>query len=537
MRLDKERCMRKRNVFTALAAAAMMLQLVGGTGISGAQVTPDVAFSFSPTSGTAGTKIVFAGTGCPHVAPTPQRDFDGIVFLTQGSANPVPGTSVNFVSDADGKFTPQIDTTGLAPGQYTTFAVCATTSKGGPGSPFTVTVPVVPGSTYFPLVPGRVLDTRTGAGVGGAINPIGTGGQIDVKVTDTLGVPAANVTAVALNVVATNASGPASFLTVWPTGQPRPLASNLNFVPGVSVPNLVIARVGVDGKVSLYNNLGSVNVAADIQGYFLGDATGSSYVALPPSRILDTRNGTGGTSSPIGQGGTIELKVTDVGGVPAAGGTAVALNVTATNVSGAESFLTVWPSGTSRPLASNLNFIQGQTVPNLVIARVGDGGKISIYNNVGTVDVVADTQGWFNAQVAPASLPTGASQYFPANPARILDTRTGVGVPGGAMGQLGTGGTLDIQVTGAGGVPATATAVVLNVTAADSPGPDSYLTVYPTGFPKPLASNLNFVAGQTVPNLVIARIGTGGKVTIYNNLGSTVVIADVQGWFTALPTT
>src|SRR4051812_41389955 len=176
MRLDKERCMRKRNVFTALAAAAMMLQLVGGTGISGAQVTPDVAFSFSPTSGTAGTKIVFAGTGCPHVAPTPQRDFDGIVFLTQGSANPVPGTSVNFVSDADGKFTPQIDTTGLAPGQYTTFAVCATTSKGGPGSPFTVTVPVVPGSTYFPLVPGRVLDTRTGAGVGGAINPIGTGG-------------------------------------------------------------------------------------------------------------------------------------------------------------------------------------------------------------------------------------------------------------------------------------------------------------------------------------------------------------------------
>jgi hypothetical protein len=129
-----------------------------------------------------------------------------------------------------------------------------------------VTLPVIPGSTYFPLVPGRVLDTRTGAGTGGTINPIGAGGQIDVKVTDTLGVPAANVTAVALNVVATNATGPASFLTVWPTGQARPLASNLNFVPGVSVPNLVIARVGVDGKISLYNNLGSVNVAADIQG-------------------------------------------------------------------------------------------------------------------------------------------------------------------------------------------------------------------------------------------------------------------------------
>ncbi len=522
--------MRKRNVFTTLAAAVMVLQLVSGAGPSGAQVTPEVAFTFSPTSGPAGTKIVFAGTGCPHDAT---KTLDGLVFLsTQGSSSAIAGTTVNFTSDADGKFTPQIDTTGLAPGQYVPWAVCANTSKGGPGSIFTVNVPVIPGSTYFPLVPARVLDTRTGAGVGGAVNPIGTGGQIDVKVTDTLGVPASNVTAVALNVVATNATGPASYLTVWPTGQARPLASNLNFVPGVSVPNLVIARVGVDGKVSLYNNLGSVNVAADIQGYFLGDASGSSYIALPPARILDTRNGTGGTAAPVGPGGTIELKVTDAGGVPAAGGTAVAINVTATNVSGVESFLTVWPSGSNRPLASNLNFIQGQTVPNLVIARVGDGGKIAIYNNLGNVDVVADTQGYFAAPVASGTALPG-SQYFPANPARILDTRDGTGVPGNAMGQLGTGGTLDVQVTGAGGVPANATGVVLNVTAADSPGPDSYLTVYPTGFPRPLASNLNFVAGQTVPNLVIARIGTGGKVTIYNNLGSTVVVADVQGWFTA----
>ncbi|HWI05559.1 MAG TPA: hypothetical protein VNT52_17265, partial [Acidimicrobiales bacterium] len=288
---------------------------------------------------------------------------------------------------------------------------------------------------------------------------------------------------------------------------------------------------GIDGKVSMYNNLGSVNVAADIQGYFQGDTTGSTYIPLAPARILDTRVGTGGTSAPVGPGGTIELKVTDAGGVPAAGGTAVALNVTATNVSGLESYLTVWPSGSSRPVASNLNFIQGQTVPNLVIARVGAEGRISIYNNVGNVDVVADTQGYFAAPVEAPPLP--GSVYYPANPARILDSRTGLGVPGGHQGQLGTASTIDVQVTGQGGVPANATSVVLNVTAADSPGPDSYLTVYPTGTARPLASNLNFVAGQTVPNLVIAKIGSGGRVTIYNNLGSTVVVADVQGWFTA----
>ncbi|MGI8809730.1 MAG: hypothetical protein ACR2KK_18200 [Acidimicrobiales bacterium] len=518
--------MRKRNVFTALAAAAMVLQLVAGVGPAVAQATPEVAFTFTPTNGLAGTKIQFSGTGCPHDAT---KTLDGLVFLSQGGE---PIKTTEFVSDAGGRFTPELDTTGLPPGQYTTFAVCANTSKGGPGSPFTVNVPAIQGSTYFPISPGRVLDTRDGTGTGGGVEPLTAADIIDVPITGRVGVPTTGVTAVALNVVATNATGPPSFLTVWPTGQQRPVASNLNHRPGVSVPNMVIARVGTDGKVSIFNNLGTVDVAADVQGYFLGDGTGSTYIPLAPARVLDTRSGTGGTSSPVGPGGTIELKVTDAGGVPAAGGSAVALNVTATNVSGAESFLTVWPSGFSRPVASNLNFIQGQTVPILVIARVGEGGKVSIFNNVGNVDVVADTQGYFaNPVVAPA--PPPGSQYFPTSPARILDTRDGTGVPGGATGQLGTASTLDLQVTGFGGVPNNATAVVLNVTVTDSPGPDSFLTVYPTGTIRPVASNLNFVAGQTVANLVIARIGSGGKVTIYNNLGSTFVVGDVQGWFTA----
>jgi hypothetical protein len=520
--------MRKRNVGIVLAAAAMLLQLVGSAGPAMAQAVPDVTFSFSPTSGLAGTKIAFTGTGCVHDAT---KTFDGTFFLTSNGSNPV-GATVQFVSAADGSFSGMYDTTGLAPAQYTTFAACTNTSKGGPGSPFTVTAPVIPGSTYFPLSPARILDTRDGTGTGG-VNPIGAGGVIDVKVTGVGGVPTTGVTAVALNVVTTNASGPPSYLTVWPTGASRPLASNLNFTQGVSVPNLVIARVGTDGKVSMYNNLGSVNVAADVQGWFSDPSSvGSTYVPLAPARILDTRNGTGAAQAQVGPGSTIELTVTNAAGVPASGVTAVALNVTATNVSGAESFLTVWPSGASRPVASNLNFIAGQTVPNLVIARVGDGGKISIYNNLGTVDVVADTQGYFAAPVTAPAVAPGAV-YFPQNPVRVLDSRDGTGVPGGAMGQLGTGGTLDVQVTGLAGVPANATAVALNVTAADSPGPDSYLTVYPTGTTRPLASNLNFVAGQTIPNMVIAKVGTGGKVTLYNNLGSTVVIADVQGYFTS----
>ena len=516
--------MRKRNVLTALAAAAMLLQLVGTAGPAASQ-TSEVTFSFSPTSGDPGTKIAFSGTGCPH---NPAAEFDGYFYLAQGNTNQ---TLEEFSSNAEGAFGGEYDTTGIAPGQYTTYVLCVTTEKLGFGSPYTVTAPVVPGSTYHPISPARVLDTRDGTGTGGSVNPVGEASSIDVKVTGVAGVPATGVTAVALNVTETQFTGPFSYLTVWPTGSPRPHASNLNFDPGPSVPNSVIARVGIDGKVSIYNNQGSVHVVADIQGWFSGDTSGSSYVPLAPGRILDTREGLGAPAAQVGPTGVIELGVLGVGGVPLTGVSAVVLNVTVTRATGPESYLTVWPSGSSRPTASNLNFSGGPPSTNLVIARVGEGGKVAIYNNMGSVDVVADTQGYFASPVAAdAALP--GSVYWASNPARILDTRDGTGVPGGATGQLGTQGVLDLQVTGAAGVPSNATAVVLNVTVSESPGPESYLTVWPTGTQRPHASNLNFVAGQTVPNLVIARIGTGGKVSFYNNLGSTFVIADVQGWFT-----
>jgi hypothetical protein len=521
--------MRKRNVRVGLVAAAMVLQMLAGAGAARAQ-TPAVTFGFNPISGDPGTKINFTGTGCPHNAAKP---FDGIFFLTRDNANP-SGATVQFTSDANGAFSGQYDTAGLTPAQYTTFVACTSgaTATGGPGSPFTVTVPVIPGSTYTPVSPVRVLDTRDGTGTAGVINPVGQAGVIDLKVGGVSGVPA-NATAVALNVTETGSTAPpgGSYLTVWPAGTAQPLASNLNFYAGTSMPNLVIARLGTDGKVSIYNNLGSVNVVADLQGWFVPDNTASAYTPVNPARILDTREGIGATAAQVGPGGVVELNVVGVGGVPATGVTSVVLNVTVTRDTGPESFLTVWPSGTNRPLASNLNFNSGPPATNLVIAQVGSGGKVAFYNNLGSTDVIADVQGWFAAPVASGTALPGSS-YFPISPVRVLDTRAGVGTPGGAVGQLGTQGLIDVTVAGVGGVPAGATAVVLNVTAADSPGPESFLTLFPSGTTRPVASNLNFVAGQTIPNLVIVRV-SGGKVSIYNNLGSTNVIADIQGWFVA----
>jgi len=111
---------------------------------------------------------------------------------------------------------------------------------------------------------------------------------------------------------------------------------------------------------------------------------------------LDTRVGTGAAKAPVGAGQTLVLTVASAGGLPGSGMSAVVLNITATGVT-KPGYLTAWADGASRPSTSNLNFVAGQTVPNLVIVPVG-AGKVDIYNGgSGTVQVIADTSGYFKA--------------------------------------------------------------------------------------------------------------------------------------------
>jgi hypothetical protein len=110
---------------------------------------------------------------------------------------------------------------------------------------------------------------------------------------------------------------------------------------------------------------------------------------LNPVRILDTR-----TSSPIGPNSSINLAVGGHFGVPTQA-SAIVVNATVTQGS-AQSFLTIYPEGTTRPLASNLNWVAGQTIPNLVTVKLGSGGGISIFNATGTVDVLLDLAGFYS---------------------------------------------------------------------------------------------------------------------------------------------
>jgi hypothetical protein len=235
------------------------------------------------------------------------------------------------------------------------------------------------------------MDTRNGTGVAKA--PVGAGKTVSLQVAGVNGVPAAGVTAVVLNVTATGATAN-SIVTVYPDGETRPGTSNLNFTKGETIANLVVVPVGADGKVDFYNVAGSVNLVADLSGYY--SAAGAGFAPLGPVRVMDTRSGTGVAKAPVGAGKTVSLQVTGVDGVPASGVTAVVLNVTATGAT-ANSIVTVYPDGETRPGTSNLNFSKGETIPNLVVIPVGADGKVDFYNVAGSVNLVADLFGYYRA--------------------------------------------------------------------------------------------------------------------------------------------
>ena len=244
----------------------------------------------------------------------------------------------------------------------------------------------------------------------------------------------------------------------------------------------------------------------------------SEFVGLTPQRIMDTRSGLATALGPIGAAGSRTLQVTGRGGVPVTGVLAAVLNVTAFD-GDTGSFFTVWPTGTPRQETSTLNIEDGNAVPNLAISMIGDGGRVNIFNSVGSSHCIVDVVGYFRA--------TSASQFAAVSPARILDSRIGLGA---AKAPLGPWASIDLQVAGAGGVANDADSVVMNVTVTN-PTATSYITAWPTGQPMPVASNLNYVATQTVPNLVVCKLGTGGKVSLLNALGTVDIIADVLGYF------
>ena len=383
----------------------------------------------------------------------------------------------------------------------------------------------VPG-VYHSLVPYRIADTRTGSGLPLQGQSLGAGQSDKLPVAAIDGVPA-DATAAVFNVTATNPTTP-SFLTVFADGTALPLASNLNFAAGETVANLVTVPLGVDGAVRIYNLAGTTDVVVDLEGFMqTGAGPFGLYNSLIPQRITDTRAGSGqpNSGSPVAAGGILEVNIDGAGGVPATGVSAVVLNVTATDATAA-SYLTAYPSGGARPLASNLNFQAGQVVPNRVIVPVPLNGRVSIYNLSGTVDIVVDVGGWFTDGTNPQA---SGYRFTPLTPTRVVDTRSASGQPlaGHTLGP----DVADLASVGfAASLPADTVGVAANATVA-GPTASSFLTIYPAGAARPNSSDLNWVAGEVASNMMVSGLGPEGSLMVYNRLGQADVIVDVCGYW------
>lgn len=385
-----------------------------------------------------------------------------------------------------------------------------------------------PGGEFFPIEPLRIVDTR--AGLGAPVAPLRGGAPLSIGVTGfpARSVPSAGVMAVVLNVTVDQPSA-GGFLTVYPTGAPRPLASNLNFVAGQTVPNLVVVGVGAGGTVELFVNTGLAHVVVDIAGWYasagaaVAPGVGSRLTAVSPQRLLDTRSGIG-HSGMVGQGQTIELqiagRVVDRSGNAAPSMSGVVLNLTGTEPT-IPTYVTAFPSG-PLPVASSLNLAGGETRANLVMVKLGDDGRIRLYNHGGRVHLVADVVGFYTAGADPNSF---AGRVVPLTaPYRAFDTRTS----GSPLPQQNEDrwsfadlvGSVDRGPVGG---------LIMNITATETSA-SSFLTAYPADARRPVASNLNPATGRNIPNLAVVALGQGAtanQVNVYNGLGVTHYLADV----------
>jgi hypothetical protein len=248
-----------------------------------------------------------------------------------------------------------------------------------------------PGDRYTALAPTRIVDSRTSPAPWDT--PLtATPRDLVVRGASVPAVPA-NATAIVANLTVTNADL-GSFVTAWPAGSVTPNASNINFGPGQTIASLATIEIGAGDAISLANAVGGTDIVIDVVGYYAPDAD-DLFHPLLPTRILDDRVAVG-LDGPWGPGQTRTLAV---GGAPATNvpgdATAIIANLTATNAT-TGSYLTVFPTGTSLPTASNLHYVPGDTIAVLSIPKLGPTGSVDLYNHLGTVDLIADTTGYFS---------------------------------------------------------------------------------------------------------------------------------------------
>ncbi len=506
---------------TALSAPALAASPAAASSLAAAAaaaVNPPTILTLLPSSGaiTAGVKAQGGATVTLTALTSPGGASAGSVTVTAGP---------------DGDAFPTL--AGLGAGSFT---INVTQTVGGvesaPATRGTVATSGVAGTgDYVPVGPLRRYDSRFDAA-----GPWTAGMTRSVPVAGHDGVPTSGVSAVA---VAVSAVGPSSagFLTVYPSGTARPLATALNFTAWQTKTNLVKVPLGADGSLSMYNHAGTTHVTVDIVGFYLSDTGGflhqSSFQSVSPVRAYDSRPAYGGAGKLSG-GATKDIVVTGAAlGVPPTA-TAVEVQIEAIDPA-AEGYLTVWPTGSVRPVVSNVLYLRSTTVTS-GISAVGTSGSISVFTNV-TTDIAVDICGYYDS--------AAGGKFHPLPPTRLYDSRDP------SQYRMAGQETRAIQVANpnlsgfTSVVPAGATSAVFSATATDNSAA-TYLTFWPASQSLPTAAMLlPSGPGQLNDNLVVTWLGAGGPsnlatgaIAAYNLAGRTELVIDLNGYYTgeSLPT-
>jgi hypothetical protein len=374
-------------------------------------------------------------------------------------------------------------------------ALALAAGVGGP-HPASAQAGAPPTTAFTPVGPLRLADTRNEECGCTRLDP----STIRVGVAGRPGVPPDTAAAV---VTVTALPAAAGYVTAFPAATPRPPTSTVNTLPDRAVANTAIVLLG-DGALDVYAS-GPTGVVVDLVGVFVpaDQATAGRFQPAPPVRLLDTRAGGAPPASPG--------SVTHVP-VPAemTGAAALAINVTHVGVGSPGHVSIATSQGTSF-----LNTVGEGAVAATVIAPV-IGGTVSLYDRAGGY-LVVDVTGAFTGPGAPDS---ADGLFVPVTPARLRDTREG--------GRIWTRGT--IELTSPAGAAA---ALVTNLTVT-RPDRAGYVTAYPAGTPRPLASAVNpSYAEHTLANLAITP--TSSRGTAYYGSTGTDLIVDLTGYFTGVP--
>ncbi len=406
------------------------------------------------------------------------------------------------------------------------------------------------GLGFTPITPTRVCDTRIGSLIppngcnnnGNNPGTLNNSSLLDVPLSAY--VPS-SAQAVLVNITVTNTTVDNDFVDLTEGGANKvPSISTVNIGSSQTVAEIATVTLGPSKDIQVFNMYGQADIIIDLAGYFSPLASSVyNFGFINPERICDTRIGSnvspnqcnknGTLSSPLSPDSTLSVSASQVPGIPSNASGLVA-NITATNATQEGDYLTVFQSGTPKPPSSNLNIGSQQTVSNTVILPYSLAQDISIYNFIGTVDVIVDVVGYITLSTQ------STFAFVPATPERICDTRLNAWTPNECnnfeqtSGELNPLSTLDVQATGEGDIPSSQVGgLFYSLIATNGSSNGGFFSVSPSST-SISTSVVNFAANTSVAHASITGLSSSGTFNITNAIGSADAIVDVEGWFTPI---